>query len=57
MSKQRLLVIVDALSERGPDTQRHIEQVFAQDVPLNSAVITPALARLCVLSTAPRSTP
>jgi hypothetical protein len=40
MSKQRVLVIVDALSERGPDTQRHIEQVFAQDVPLNSVVIT-----------------
>jgi hypothetical protein len=40
MSKQRLLVIVDALSERGPDTQLHIEQVFAQDVPLNSVVIT-----------------
>jgi len=40
MSKQRPLVIVDALSDRGPDTQRHVEQVFAQDVPLNAVVIT-----------------
>jgi hypothetical protein len=40
MSKQRLLVIVDALSERGPETQRHIERIFAQDVPLNAVVIT-----------------
>jgi photosystem II stability/assembly factor-like uncharacterized protein len=40
MAKQRLLVIVDALSEREPATQRHVEQVFAQDVPLNAVVIT-----------------
>jgi hypothetical protein len=40
MSKQRLLVIADALSERGPDTQRHIEAVFVQDVPLNAVIIT-----------------
>jgi hypothetical protein len=40
MSKQRLLVIVDALSERGPETQRHIAQVFAEDVPLNAVVFT-----------------
>jgi hypothetical protein len=40
MAKQRLLVIVDALSERGPETQGHIEKVFGQDVPLNAAIIT-----------------
>jgi hypothetical protein len=40
MAKQRLLVIVDALSERQPETQRHIEQVFTKDVPLNAVVVT-----------------
>jgi hypothetical protein len=40
VSKQRLLLFVNALSERGPETQHHIEQVFAQDVPLNAVVIT-----------------
>jgi hypothetical protein len=40
MAKQRLLVIVDALSEREPETQRYIEQIFAQNVPLNALVIT-----------------
>jgi hypothetical protein len=40
LAKQRLLVIVNALSERGPETQRHMGQVFAQDVPLKAIVIT-----------------
>jgi photosystem II stability/assembly factor-like uncharacterized protein len=40
LSKQRLLVIVDALSERGPETQRHMQQIFAEDVPLNALVFT-----------------
>jgi photosystem II stability/assembly factor-like uncharacterized protein len=40
LAKQRVLVIVDALSERGPDTQTHIEQVFGQNVPVNAIVIT-----------------
>jgi len=40
MTKQRLLVIVDALSERQPETQQHVQQVFTQDVPLNALVIT-----------------
>jgi hypothetical protein len=40
MAKRRLLVIVDALSERQPETQRHIEQIFTQDVPLNALVVT-----------------
>jgi hypothetical protein len=40
MAKRRLLVVVDALSERGLETQGHIEKVFGQDVPLNAVVIT-----------------
>jgi hypothetical protein len=40
LAKQRLLVIVDALSEREPDTQKHVEQIFAQQVPINAIVIT-----------------
>jgi hypothetical protein len=40
LAKQRLLVIVDALSEREPETQKHIEQVFAKDMPINAMVIT-----------------
>ena len=40
LAKQRLLVIVDALSEREPATQKHVEQIFAEDVPLNAIVIT-----------------
>jgi hypothetical protein len=40
LAKQRLLVIVDALSEREPATQQHIEQVFGEQVPLNAIVIT-----------------
>lgn len=40
MAKQRLLVIVDALSERDLDTQRHVEQVFTTGIPLNALVIT-----------------
>ncbi len=40
LAKQRLLVIVDALSEREAATQRHVEQIFAEDVPLNAIVIT-----------------
>jgi photosystem II stability/assembly factor-like uncharacterized protein len=40
MAKQRLLMIIDALSEREPETRRSVEQVFSQDVPLNALVIT-----------------
>jgi hypothetical protein len=40
LAKQRLLVIVDALSEREPATQQHIEQVFGEEVSLNAIVIT-----------------
>jgi len=37
---QRLLVIVDALSEREDTTQRHVESIFAEDMPLNAVMIT-----------------
>jgi hypothetical protein len=40
LAKQRLLVIVDALSEREPETRRYVEQVFTRDVPLNALVIS-----------------
>jgi hypothetical protein len=40
LAKQRLLVILDALSEREPATQQHVVQVFGEDVSLNAIVIT-----------------
>jgi photosystem II stability/assembly factor-like uncharacterized protein len=40
LARQRLLVIVDALSELGPETQAHIEQIFAESVPINAIVLT-----------------
>jgi hypothetical protein len=40
LAKQRLLVIVDALSELGPETQAHVRQVFAESVPLNAIILT-----------------
>jgi hypothetical protein len=40
MAKRRLLVIMDAVSERERDTRKSVEQVFAQNVPLNAFVIT-----------------
>ena len=33
-------MIVDALSERHPDAQRHVEEIFASDAPFNAVVIT-----------------
>src|SRR4029077_5077337 len=41
LAKQRLLVIVDALSERESDTQQHVVQVFGEEVSLSALVITP----------------
>jgi hypothetical protein len=38
--QQRLLVIVDALSERQPETQRHVEQMFASTSVYNAVVVT-----------------
>jgi hypothetical protein len=40
LSKQRLLVIVDALSERDGATQRHVEGVFAEGTPVNALIVT-----------------
>jgi photosystem II stability/assembly factor-like uncharacterized protein len=40
LAKRRLLVIVDALSERELATQQHIVQVLGEDVSLNAIVIT-----------------
>ena len=40
LARQRILVVIDALSERLPETQAHIEQVFGQAVPLNAIIIT-----------------
>jgi NACHT domain len=40
LAQQRLLVIVDALSEREPETQRHVEEMFASSAVYNAVVIT-----------------
>jgi len=40
LAKKRLLVIVDALSEREAATQKHLEQVFGEEVSVNAIVIT-----------------
>src|SRR5262249_10779820 len=40
LAKQRLLVIVDALSEREPDTQKHLGEFFAKSEQINAIVIT-----------------
>jgi photosystem II stability/assembly factor-like uncharacterized protein len=40
LARQRLLVIVDALSERDEATQRHIETLYRHETPINSLLIT-----------------
>ena len=40
MHSKRLLVIVDALSERTPETQRHVSEFYGSGVPLNALVLT-----------------
>src|SRR5262249_30904726 len=40
LSKQRILVIVDALSEREAETRQHVEQIFSQETPINAMIIT-----------------
>jgi hypothetical protein len=40
LAQKRLLVIVDAFSEREPETQRYIEAIFAKSAIFNSVVIT-----------------
>jgi N-acetylglutamate synthase-like GNAT family acetyltransferase len=39
LAQQRLLVVVDALSEREPETQRHVEDMFASAAVYNAVVI------------------
>lgn len=38
--KQRLLVVVDALSERATKTQHHVDTLYDEGAPLNALVIT-----------------
>jgi len=40
LGKQRIMIVVDALSEREPPTQRHIETLYDQGWPVNALVIT-----------------
>jgi hypothetical protein len=40
LAEQRLLVIVDAFSEREPETRRHIEEIFSKAAVFNAMVIT-----------------
>jgi hypothetical protein len=40
LAKQRLLIVVDALSEREPATQRHIEKLYDLGWPINALVVT-----------------
>jgi hypothetical protein len=40
LAQKRLLVIVDAFSEREPETQRYIEAIFATSAVFNALVIT-----------------
>ena len=40
LRSKRLLVIVDALSERSLETQRHVSEFYGSGVPLNALVLT-----------------
>jgi hypothetical protein len=40
LAQKRLLVILDALSEREPPSQRNVEQSFAKEAIFNAVVIT-----------------
>jgi hypothetical protein len=40
LAQQRLLIIVDAFAEREPETQRHIEGMFATSAIYNAVIIT-----------------
>ncbi|MEP1661039.1 MAG: YCF48-related protein [Anderseniella sp.] len=37
---KRVVVIIDALSERGAETQRHVSELYGTDTPINALVIT-----------------
>ena len=40
LRSRRLMVIVDALSEREEATQRHVEALYGEDSPVNALIIT-----------------
>lgn len=40
LRKKRILVIVDALSERSPETQKHIHDLYGENTPINAMVVT-----------------
>jgi len=40
LARQRLLVVIDALSEREPATQGHVESIFDTETVFNAVVIT-----------------
>jgi hypothetical protein len=40
LATKRMVVIIDALSERGPETQRHVEEFYKLSEPINSLVVT-----------------
>jgi photosystem II stability/assembly factor-like uncharacterized protein len=40
LRRKRVLVVVDALSERSVETQRHLHQLYGSDSPINALIIT-----------------
>jgi photosystem II stability/assembly factor-like uncharacterized protein len=40
LRRKRVVVIVDALSERGTETQTHLQQLYGSDTPINALVLT-----------------
>jgi photosystem II stability/assembly factor-like uncharacterized protein len=40
LKRKRILVIIDALSERSTETQRHIEQLYGSDTSVNALIVT-----------------
>jgi photosystem II stability/assembly factor-like uncharacterized protein len=40
LRRKRVLVIVDALSERSAETQQHVYQLYGSDTPINALIVT-----------------
>jgi hypothetical protein len=40
LKRKRILVIVDALSERSAETQSHVSGLFGSDTPINAMIVT-----------------
>ena len=40
LRRKRILVIVDALSERSAETQRHVQRLYGADTPINAMIVT-----------------